>query len=55
MKISKNIIKAMAIKDLYLWIDNFENDGSINEYGEEEKEIYWDYIKKIQKKMIKEL
>ena len=55
MKLSKNIIKAMAIKDMYKWVTNFKNDGSINKQDKEVQEAYWECIIKIQNKIIKEL
>lgn len=55
VKITKKIVKAMAIEDMYAWIMNFENNGPINNYDEEAKNVYWDYIKKMQDRIIKEL
>ena len=55
MKLSKNIIKAMAVEDMYKWIDNFENDGTIDKYSEEVQTIYWDCISKMQERIFKEL
>jgi hypothetical protein len=55
MKLSKNIIKAMAIEDMYYWINNFEKDGSIEKYDEETQETYWNYINKIKERIFKEL
>ena len=48
MKLSKNVIKAKAIEDMYSWILKFKNDGSIYKHEKEDQETYWEYIKKIQ-------
>ena len=53
--ISKKIIKAMAIQDMYKWIENFENDGEIEKYDDETQKIYWNCIKSMQEKLYKEL
>ena len=55
VKIPNRVIKAMALEDMYSYIMNFENNGPINNYDEEAKNVYWDYIKKIQDRIIKEL
>lgn len=58
MKISKNIIKAMAIEDMYIWISNFESSRTLERYDddtEETVEIYWSYIDKIKQRIFKEL
>jgi len=55
MKLSKNIIKAMAIEDMYKWISNFESRRIVNEYNDEIQDTYWKYINKIKERIIKEL
>ena len=55
MKLSKNIIKAMATEDMYFWINGFKNDGDINKYDEETQETYWNYINKMKERIFKEL
>ena len=56
MKLSKNIIKAMAIEDMRRWILKFVSGRSLaRDYDEETQEMYSDYIKKMQEKIIKEL
>lgn len=56
MKISKNIIKAMAIEDMHSWILKFVSGRSLaREYDEETQELYSSYIKKLQERIIKEL
>ena len=58
MKLSKNIIKAMAIEDMYIWISNFESSRTLERYAddtEEIVEIYWSYIDKIKQRIFKEL
>lgn len=55
MKISKRIVKAMAIEDMYKWVTNFKTDRRINNQDKEVQEAYWECIIKIQNKIIKEL
>lgn len=56
MKLSKNIIKAMAIEDMHRWIFKFVSGRSLErEYDEETQEMYNNYIKKMQERIIKGL
>lgn len=55
MKVSANVIKALAIGDMVSWVSNFENDGEIDNYDQEIQDKYWEYIKKLQEKILKEL
>ena len=56
MKLSTKIIKAMAIEDMHYWIMKFTNRRNLTKrYNEETQEIYDNYIKKMQEKIIKEL
>lgn len=56
MKLSKNIIKAMAIEDMHRWILKFISGRSLaRDYDEETQEMYNNYIKKMQERIIKEL
>lgn len=56
MKLSKNIIKAMAIEDMHRWIFKFVSGRSLaRDYDEETQELYCNYIKKMQERIIKEL
>ena len=55
MKLSKNIIKAMAIEDMYYWITHFESNRGINTYNDETQETYWNYINKIKERLLKEI
>lgn len=56
MKLSKNIIKAMAIEDMHYWILKFTSGRNlVKRYDEEAQELYNDYIKKMQEKIIKDL
>ena len=55
MKISKKIIKAMSIEDMYYWITNFESSRTLSQYDDETQETYWNYIKKIQERILKEI
>lgn len=55
MILSKRVIDANAIQDMYNWVANFENDGNIDNWTDEQQEMYWEKIKKIQTKILKEL
>lgn len=55
MKVTKKIIKAMAIEDMYRWISNFENNGEIDEYDEEMQKVYWSCIERMQERLYKKL
>lgn len=55
MEMSTNVIKAMAVNDMFAWVSNFENDGDIAKYDDKTQEKYWEYVKKLQKKLLKNL
>ena len=55
MKVSTSVIKALAIGDMVDWITKFKSTKDFNGYDDEAKEKYFEYIKKIQEKILKEL
>lgn len=55
MKISTNIIKAMAITDMVNCINNFKSSEQLEQMSKEEQDKYWEYINKMQNKFLKDL
>lgn len=55
MVISDKVIRAKAVVDMNNWILNYENDGSIDEYDKETQKKYWEYIKQLKMKILKDL
>lgn len=55
MQISTNVIKALAVGDMVDWITQFSTERDFKNYDDEAQEKYWEYIKRFQKKILREL
>ena len=55
MKVSTNIIKALAIGDLLDYITRYQPKRDFSEYDSETQEKYNEYIQKLKQRILKEL
>lgn len=55
MRLSNNVVKAMAVGDMCTWISKFKPDNQIYQYDEETQKKYQEYIERIVAKIYREL
>lgn len=55
MKVSTNIIKALAVGDMLDHVIKFQTKRDFSEYGSEAQEKYNEYIQKLKQRILKEL
>lgn len=55
MKLSTNIIKSMAVGDMVDYLTQYSTGRDFKNYTDADQEKYWEYIRKMQEKILKEL
>ena len=55
MKVSTNIIKALAVGDILDWVIKFQTKRDFSNYDEQSQEKYNEYIQKLKEKILREL
>lgn len=55
MKVSTNVVKALAVGDMLDWVVKFQPKRDFSNYDQQSQEKYNEYIEKLKARILKEL